>query len=103
MDKITLLLINQLFDIERKLHQNGVDLVDRNLDRIKHELNEHGIRVIDPTGEPFLETRTDCQASIVGDLSENMIITKVMKPIVLSEGSSGTDLIQQATVIVEKA
>ena len=102
MDKVTLLLVNQIFEIERKLHLNGVDLVDRNLERIKHDLKEHGIRFIDPTGEPFLETRTDCQASIVGDLSGNMVITKVMKPIVLLDGSAGTQLIQQATVIVEK-
>lgn len=103
MDKLTLSLINQLFEIERKLATNQVGLVDRNFERIKHELEENGIKVIDPTGEKYEDTRTDCQASIVGELSKNMMITRTMKPIVILNGSNGMELIQRGVVIVEKA
>lgn len=103
MDKLTLNLINQLFEIERKLIAKQIDVADRNLDRIKHDLEAHGVKVIDPTGEKYEDTRTDCQASIVGDLGRNMIITKTMKPIVIENGPNGMELIQRGTVIVEKA
>lgn len=103
MDKLTLILINQLFEIERKLVTKQVNIVDRNLDRIKHDLEENGIKVIDPTGEKYEDTRTDCQASIVGDLGRNMVITRTMKPIVISNGPNGMELVQRGTVIVEKA
>lgn len=103
MDKLTLSLINQLFEMERKLATNQVGLVDRNFDRIKHELEENDIKVIDPTGEKYEDTRTDCQASIVGELSKNMMITRTMKPIIILNGSNGMELIQRGVVIVEKA
>lgn len=103
MDKLTLILINQLFEIERKLVTKQVNAVDRNLERVKHDLQENGIKVIDPTGEKYEDTRTDCQASIIGDLGKNMVITRTMKPIVISNGPNGMELVQRGTVIVEKA
>lgn len=103
MDKLTLALINQLYEIERKLATKQVDIVDRNLDRIKHDLEGSGIKVIDPTGEKYDETRTDCQANIVGELGKNMVITRTMKPIIISNGPNGMELVQRGTVIVEKA
>lgn len=103
MDKLTLALINQLFEIERKLTAKQVDVVDRNLDRIKHDLEGSGIKVIDPTGEKYEETRTDCQANIVGDLGKNMVITRTMKPIIIANGPGGMELVQRGTVIVEKS
>lgn len=103
MDKLTLSLINQLFEIERKLAAKNVDVVDRNLDRIKHDLEGSGIKIIDPTGEKYEETRTDCQANIVGELGKNMVITRTMKPIIIENGPGGMQLIQRGTVIVEKA
>ncbi|MCJ8288659.1 MAG: hypothetical protein HRT58_01405 [Crocinitomicaceae bacterium] len=103
MDKLTLILINQLFEIERKLVTKQVNAVDRNFERVKHDLQESGIKVIDPTGEKYEDTRTDCQASIVGDLGKNMVITRTMKPIVISNGPNGMELVQRGTVIVEKA
>lgn len=102
MDKLTLNLINQLFEIERKLAAKQVDVVNRNLERIKHDLDGNGIKVIDPTGEKYEDTRTDCQASIVGDLGRNMVITRTIKPIVIVNGPNGAELAQRGTVIVEK-
>ena len=103
MDKLTLSLINQLFEIERKLAAKQVDVVDRNLERIKHDLEGSGIKVIDPTGEKYEETRTDCQANIVGELGKNMVITRTMKPIIIANTPNGMELVQRGTVIVEKA
>lgn len=102
MDKLTLALINQLFEIERKLAAKQVDVVDRNLERIKHDLDGNGIKVIDPTGEKYEDTRTDCQANIVGELGKNMVITRTMKPIIIVNGPNGMELVQRGTVIVEK-
>ncbi len=103
MDKLTLNLINQLFEIERKLTSKKIDVADRNLERIKHDLEANNIKVIDPTGEKYEDTRTDCQANIVGELGRNMVITRTMKPIVIENGPNGMELIQRGTVIVEKA
>ena len=101
MDKLTIKLINQIFDIERKVVAGNVDALERNIDRIKHDLSEAGIRFIDPTGEPYTDTRTDCDASIIGEASKNLVITKTVKPIIIHEGIDGLELIQKATVIVE--
>lgn len=103
MDKLTLTLINQIFEIERKLTAKQVDVVNRNIERIKHDLEGSGVKVIDPTGEKYEDTRTDCQANIVGDLGKNMVITRTMKPIIIANGPNGMELVQRGTVIVEKA
>jgi hypothetical protein len=101
MDNLTVSLVNQIFELEQKLNAKGVDIVNRNLDRIKHELSEAGVHYLDPTGESYTETRTDCTANIVGELGNTMKITRTIKPIIIRESAEGVELIQKGTVIVE--
>jgi len=101
MDELTISLVNQIFEIERKLTANGVDTVDRNIDRIKYDLAESGVKYLDPVGERYQDTRTDCSATVVGELSNKMIITKTLKPIIVVDNGGGIELAQKATVIVE--
>lgn len=57
-----------------------------------------------PIGEPYNETRTDCDASIAGSGTEHLMITEVMKPIVwLSVGGAPKHIVQQAVVVVESS
>ncbi|MFT5779990.1 MAG: hypothetical protein ACI837_002951 [Crocinitomicaceae bacterium] len=101
MDNLTVSLVNQIFELEQKLNAKGVDFVNRNIDRIKHELSEAGVQYLDPTGEPYSDTRTDCTANIVGELGSKMKITRTIKPIIIWESDQGIELVQKGTVIVE--
>src|ERR1051326_1371091 len=94
-------IINQVFEIEKKLTANGAANIQRNLDRIKAELNEMGYDYHDPLHEKWDETRTDCEANIVGSLKKKMIITEVIKPVVRCKEDGGKKIIQKAIVVVE--
>ena len=96
-------LVNQIFEIIYKRNQNE-DLapIDRNLERIIDHLRELGWQIHNPLGEKFTDTRTDLEANIIGDLQEdNMVITKVIKPILYKTDENGTQIVQKAVVIVE--
>lgn len=95
-------IINQLFDLERKLStipENKGSL--RNIQRIKRNLAEMGYTWHDPEGEVYDETRTDCDASIAGTSFDNLIIKEVIKPIIWLEEYEMRKIIQRAIVVVE--
>ena len=94
-------IINQVFEIEKKLGSNSTSGIQRNLDRIKSELSEMGYDYHNPVHEKWDETRTDCEANISGTLKNKMIITEVIKPVVHQKGESGKKIIQKAIVVVE--
>ena len=89
--------------MEHKLNVNqSLDPVSRNLDRIRHHLTEMGYQYHSPLLEPYSSERTDCEASIAGELSDHdMRITKVIKPMIYQKTDVGESLIQKAIVIVE--
>jgi hypothetical protein len=97
-------LVNQIFEIEQKNTSKG-DPVDlgRNLERLRHHLDELGLQYHSPLHEKYTDTRTDCVASIVGDLVDtSMYITKVIKPVVFQKDAAGNStIVQKAVVIVE--
>lgn len=94
-------IINQVFEIEKKLQAQGMSPVQRNLERIKSELDELGYQYHSPLHEKWDETRTDCEASIVGEARGKMIISGVIKPVVYQTDNSVKKIIQKAIVVVE--
>jgi hypothetical protein len=108
-------LLNQVFEIDKKAgaltESNSIARNIRNMrswferditamqgaQTIVYSLTFHN-----PIGEPYNETRADCDASIAGSGTEQLVITEVMKPIVwLSVGGSPRHIVQQAVVVVE--
>ena len=94
-------IINQFFEIERKLQAGtGSESFSRNFDRIRRYFEEMGYRIHNPAGEPYNETRTDCEASISGDSVENLRIREVIKPVVVLLQNGQATIVQKAVVIV---
>ncbi len=93
-------IINQVFEMEKKLLLTPQPSIQRNLERIKNELADMGYSYHNPINEKYEYTRTDCEASITGKPSGNMVITEVIKPIIHSS-NGGLKLVQKAVVIVE--
>jgi len=97
-----LYLINQVFDMERKVNKlSESNSLTRNLDRMKAKFMEMGLELVNPLGEAYAETRTDCEANISGSSSDNLYITEVIKPIVRLRNGGASVIVQKAVVIVE--
>lgn len=94
-------IINQVYEIEKKLQSQPGSSIQRNIDRIKAELNDMGYQYHSPLHEKYDETRTDCEANLVGKLKNKMIITEVIKPIIHQTDGSGKKIIQKAIVVAE--
>jgi hypothetical protein len=95
-------IINQLHEIEKKLNAlAGGESVLRNITRIKGYFADMGYRIHNPLAEPYPDTRTDCEASIVGTSSENLFVDEVIKPIVHLDGNGDPRIIQKGVVIVK--
>ncbi|MDB5246125.1 MAG: hypothetical protein JWQ40_519 [Segetibacter sp.] len=95
-------IINQLFELEKKIagKEELLSLL-RNIERIKNTFEEMGLQVLNPLGEPYSETRTDCMASISGDSIEDLYISNVIKPIVYELENGSRQLLQKGVVIAE--
>ncbi|HEY6160666.1 MAG TPA: hypothetical protein VI112_05565 [Bacteroidia bacterium] len=95
-------LINQVFEIEKKIAAKPeLSALQRHVTRMKEHFEELGLNYHSPLGEPFNETRTDCEASIAGESSENLVITEVIKPIVRQRDGNLFLIIQKGVVIAE--
>ncbi|TXF87764.1 hypothetical protein FUA23_17695 [Neolewinella aurantiaca] len=105
-------LINQLFELEKKLEdQLDNRALARPLDRMKRLFEESlpnaegavpvGLFVHNPIGEKYTETRTDCEASIAGEGEGKLRIVEVIKPIVYLRGGGYNQIVQRGVVIVE--
>lgn len=102
--KWALTLMNQLFEIEKKL--SATDKSDpsnclRNVTKIKEALQEQGIFYEDPIGQSFKDTRTDLDATISGEGTENLKVVEVIKPIIREGSSEYSRVTQKGIVIVE--
>jgi hypothetical protein len=95
--------INQLFDMEKKCAQRtDLQAFTRHIDRIKNTLaDEANLAWHNPIGEKYNETRTDCEASIVGDSIKNLVITDVIKPIIFQKMNQMNWVVQKGVVIVQ--
>ena len=94
-------IANQLFLAQKRAEKLDDDKLNRHLSRIIETLEDENIRVSDPTGETYTETRTDCEASISGSSTTNLHIVEVIKPIVVVLENGLPRMIQKGVVIVE--
>ena len=95
-------LINNFFDIDKKVAQKPeMQSLTRNLERMKSSFEEMGYIIRNPKGEVYSDTRTDCDASIVGAGTENLVITDVIKPIVYWRIGEVLGIVQKGIVLVE--
>ncbi len=94
-------ILNQLFALENKVNKLvGGEALLRNLDRIKEQFEAWGYSLENPSGQPYDETRTDCDASIAGESTENLVITDVIKPLIRYRDGMGSIIVQRAVVVV---
>jgi hypothetical protein len=104
-------LINQVFEIEKKVAQlQEQNSISRNINKIKemieteffsHDLHQESVGFIyhNPIGEPYNETRTDCEASISGTSTDYLEIVEVIKPIIFLKQGGIKKMVQKAVVV----
>jgi hypothetical protein len=106
-------LLNQVFEIEKKLQKLSEEhSIHRNIRKLRMGLEEGyplaighsciraGLTYHDPTGEAYDETRTDCEARIAGESSENLRIVEAVKPIIRLQLGGTSRIVQRAVVVV---
>jgi hypothetical protein len=97
-------LINQFAEIRQKVGEENLEKkFERNFNRIFSIFEEEGFICQYPLGEKYSETRTDCEATIIGKEKKDMIVTQVIKPIIYRKSPEGLTLAQKGIVLVEKA
>lgn len=112
IDKTILDIINQIFEIEKKVSQlQESNSLSRNINRLKEIIGNDLVKLSNdekfklsyhnPIGEPYNETRTDCEASIAGIGTEDLVITEVIKPIIRFVKDDMNIIVQKAIVVVE--
>jgi hypothetical protein len=100
--KPILALINQIFEIEKKITLHGdPSNLGRNIGRMKDALEELGFFYEDPLGQQFQETRTDLEAAISGTGLEGLKVIEVIKPIIRGGQRDLSRVIQKGIVVVE--
>jgi len=105
--KKQLQLLNQLFEIEKKVIKlNEKNSISRNVNKLKdffeNDFSEKYSFIIEnPIDESYTETRTDVEASISGDSIEDLIIIDVIKPIIRLKHEMNNQIIQKGIVIVQ--
>jgi hypothetical protein len=100
--KYILLIINNLFEIQKKVESTEDELnISRNLVKIIEVLEEQGLSFENPLGQSFNQTRTDLEATISGEGTENLVVVDVLKPIIRAGNSHNSIVIQKGIVIVE--
>ena len=92
-------IINQLFEIDKKSTEQNIDIFDRNLKRIFHELEEMGFKIINPLGTIYDERDASIEANILNPNAKT--ITKVLKPVIFKAENGNYTLCQKGVVIVE--
>ena len=100
--KWALQMLNNLYEIERKLSIHGdPGNVGRNVEKMKEALGNLGLFYEDPLGQPFRETRTDLEANISGQGTDNLAVTEVIKPIIRFRQADFSRVVQKGIVVVQ--
>jgi hypothetical protein len=100
-------ILDHVFEIEKKLDSiSAPNSIGRNVNRIKecfeYLMPDSGLIYQNPLGEHFNETRTDLEASIAGNSTDNLVVTEVIKPIIRLRTNSGvTTIVRKGVVVVE--
>lgn len=108
VDKKILTILNQLFEIERKLDgSEDFNKISRNISRIKDSLSQdaNGQEIFyeNPMGQKYTDTRNDLEAHIIGESTEDLVVVDVIKPIILfgNRQLGLTQVVQRGVVSVE--
>ena len=100
----TVAIINQVFELQSRLAGTGSgSAFERNFNRLFHIFEEGGYLVQDPTGEPYNESRTDCEVSVSGRIGPKLTITRTIKPIIYLRKDGQMQLLQKAIAIAENS
>lgn len=100
--KWILVTLNNLYEVEKKLALHGdAGNATRNIEKMKDMFAEMGVFYEDPMGQEFKETRTDLDATISGNGTENLVVVEVIKPIVRAGESAFSKVVQKGIVVVE--
>lgn len=105
--KKILFLLNQVFEIENKVNKlEENNSINRNIKKLKEFFEETfneqiSFLIENPIGEKYNETRTDVEANISGDSTEDLVIVDVIKPIIRMKQGKINQIIQKAIVVVE--
>ncbi len=95
-------IINQLFEMQSRINEAGLASgFERNFNRLYNLFEEEGYIIQDLTGEPYTESRTDCEAGISGKIGSHMKITRTLKPVIYQKKDGAVQLLQKAVVIAE--
>jgi len=101
-DKLLFMIINNLFEIERKAINNDDPInISRNIERMKGALAELKLFYEDPMGQAFKDTRTDLDVSISGESTDDLVVVEVIKPIIRIGGLEHSKVIQKGIVVVK--
>lgn len=92
-------IINQLFEIEKKANEQNLVIFERNFNRIEHELNEMGFKIVNPLGANYDERDASIEANLLSPSAKK--ITKVLKPVIYKIENDSYSLLQKGVVIVE--
>lgn len=113
VSKFYLDIMNQIFEIEKKAGQiQESNSIHRNVNRLKEIFDNElpsplskgiGLIYVNPLGEDYNETRTDCEANIAGISTENLKIIEVIKPIIYYRNGGLKGLVQKGVVVVEES
>jgi hypothetical protein len=113
ISKFYLDILNQVFEIEKKSSiiqesnsiQRNINKLKEIFEEIKSPLSDEtvGLYYHNPLGEDYNENRTDCEASIAGTGTENLIISEVIKPIINCRYGGTNMIVQKGVVIVEES
>lgn len=97
-------ILNSLYEIDRKLARYGdAANIARNVQKIRDSLGEQGLFYEDPMGQRFRETRSDLDATISGDRTENLVVVDVIKPIIRGGSAEFSRVIQKGIVVVQSS
>jgi hypothetical protein len=93
-------MANLVFEIEKKLAPTELPGAKRIVAKMVQVLEEENLMVLNPLGEAFTETRTDVEATIVGDARGKLQITDVIKPVIYRKEDGKNILVQRGVVLV---
>lgn len=99
-------LLNSIFEIEKRLVYDNEKLY-KQLTRMKRVFEScfedeqgGGLFIVNPIGERYEFTRTDCDASLIAEDTEQLFIRDVLKPILVYRKGTSQVIIQKGLVIV---
>ena len=96
-------ILSSLYHVERAMAGDPAiaQRYKRYIERMKNIMREHGWFFEDPDGQRFSETRSDLEASIVGDRVDDLVVVDVIKPIIRRGDEKESQVVKRGVVVVQ--